>query len=236
MRRAFLKGCMALPLRQERDISPEEQPSKWGSSKALHAVAPGDPSTFTYQSHPRLLLSSHTHFPAGSQTHLANPAPGLLYVLPFSPISSLLPHHSLAISSETFSPTPFFFLINFIVIWLIHNVNFCCTVRWFCYTYTYIRTSLVAQMVKRLPTMWEIQIRSLGWEDPLEKEMATHSSTLVWKISWTEERWRLQSMGSQRVGHDWASSLSLSFIHISSLFSFFGFFPHIGHYSLFFLK
>ena len=57
-------------------------------------------------------------------------------------------------------------------------------------------------MVKRLPTMWEIQIRSLGWEDPLEKEMATHSSTLVWKISWTEERWRLQSMGSQRVGHD----------------------------------
>ena len=57
-------------------------------------------------------------------------------------------------------------------------------------------------MVKRLPTMWEIQIRSLGWEDPLEKEMATHSSTLVWKISWTEERWRLQSMGWQRVGHD----------------------------------
>ena len=47
-------------------------------------------------------------------------------------------------------------------------------------------SSLVAQMVKCLPTMWETQVRSLGWEDPLEKEMATHSSTLVWKIPWTE--------------------------------------------------
>ena len=58
------------------------------------------------------------------------------------------------------------------------------------------------QMVKRLPTMWETRVRSLGWEDPLEKEMATHSSTLAWKIPWTEEPGRLQSMGSQRVGHD----------------------------------
>ena len=48
-------------------------------------------------------------------------------------------------------------------------------------------TSLVAQMVKHLPTMQETQVRSLGWEDPLEKEMATHSSTLAWKIPWTEE-------------------------------------------------
>ena len=54
-------------------------------------------------------------------------------------------------------------------------------------------------MVKHLPTMWETQVRSLGWEDPLEKEMATHSSTLACKIPWTEERCRL--MGSQRVGH-----------------------------------
>ena len=53
---------------------------------------------------------------------------------------------------------------------------------------------------KRLPTMWEIP--GLMWEDPLEKEMATHSSTLAWKIPWTEEPGRLQSMGSQRVGHD----------------------------------
>ena len=65
-----------------------------------------------------------------------------------------------------------------------------------------VLTSLVAQMVKHLPTMWEIQVRSLGWEDPLEKEMANHSSTLAWKILWTEEPGRLQSMGSQRVGHD----------------------------------
>ena len=52
-------------------------------------------------------------------------------------------------------------------------------------------------MVKHLPTKWETWVRSLGWEDPLEKEMATHSSTLTWKIPWTEERGRLQSMGSQ---------------------------------------
>ena len=63
-------------------------------------------------------------------------------------------------------------------------------------------TSLVVQMVKHLPTMWETQVPSLGWEDPLEKEMAAHSSTLAWKIPWTVERCRLQSMGSQRVGHD----------------------------------
>ena len=70
-------------------------------------------------------------------------------------------------------------------------------------------TSLVAQTVKRLSTMQETQVPSLGWEDPLEKEMAIHSSTAAWKIPWTEEPGRLQSMGSQRVGHDWATSLSL---------------------------
>ena len=64
-------------------------------------------------------------------------------------------------------------------------------------------------MVKHLPTVWEAWVRSLGWEDPLEKEMATHSSTLAWKISWTEEPSRLQSVGSQRVRHDWVTSLSL---------------------------
>ena len=62
--------------------------------------------------------------------------------------------------------------------------------------------SLVAQMVKHLSAMLETQVQSLGWEDPLEKEMATHSSTLALKIPWTEEPGRLQSMGSQRVGHD----------------------------------
>ena len=63
-------------------------------------------------------------------------------------------------------------------------------------------TSLVAQTVKRLPTMRETRVQSLGWEDPLEKEMATHSSILAWKIPWTEELGGLQSKGSQRVGHD----------------------------------
>ena len=63
--------------------------------------------------------------------------------------------------------------------------------------YSYI----VAQTVKHLPTMQETQVQSLGGEDPLEKEMATHSSTLAWEIPW-EEPGRLQSMGSQRVVHD----------------------------------
>ena len=65
-----------------------------------------------------------------------------------------------------------------------------------------IQTSLGAQTVKRLPTMWETQVQSQGQEDLLEKEMATHSSTLAWKIPWTQEPGRLQSMGPQRVGHD----------------------------------
>ena len=63
-------------------------------------------------------------------------------------------------------------------------------------------TSLVAQMVKHLPTTWETQVRSLDQEGPLEKEMTTHSSLLAWKIPWTEDPGRLQSMESQRVRHD----------------------------------
>ena len=58
-------------------------------------------------------------------------------------------------------------------------------------------TSLVAQMVKHLSTMWKTWVRFLGWEDPLEKEMAIHSSTIAWKIPWAEEPGRLQSVGSQ---------------------------------------
>ena len=65
-------------------------------------------------------------------------------------------------------------------------------------------------MVKRLPTMWEIWVQSLGREELLEKAMATYSSTLAWKNPWTEEPDRLQSMGSQRVRQDWVTSLSLS--------------------------
>ena len=74
----------------------------------------------------------------------------------------------------------------------------------------FVWISLVAQTVKHLPTMQETQVWSLGWEDPLEKETATHSSTLAWKIPWTEDPGRLPSMGSQRAGQDWATSLSLS--------------------------
>ena len=62
-----------------------------------------------------------------------------------------------------------------------------------------------AQTVKNPPAMWETWVRYLSWEDPLEKEMVTHSSILAWRITWTEEPGRLQSMGSQRVGHDWAT-------------------------------
>ena len=72
----------------------------------------------------------------------------------------------------------------------------------YAFTNTNTRTSLVAQTVKHLPTMQETWIQSLGWEDLLEKDMATHSSILTWRIPWTEEPGGLQSMGSQRVGHD----------------------------------
>ena len=65
-----------------------------------------------------------------------------------------------------------------------------------------LEASLVAQMVKNLPVVQETWVQSLGWEDPLEKEMATHSSILAWRIPWTEEPGRLQFMGSQRVRHD----------------------------------
>ena len=68
--------------------------------------------------------------------------------------------------------------------------------------YTVHQAFLVAQMVKRLSAMQETQVRSLGWEDPLEKEMAAHSSILARKIPWIAEPGRLLSMGSLRVGHD----------------------------------
>ena len=69
-------------------------------------------------------------------------------------------------------------------------------------------TSLVAQRLKRLPSVRDTWVQSLGQEEPLEKEMATHSSILAWRIQWTEEPGRLQSRGLQRAGHDWATSLS----------------------------
>ena len=77
-------------------------------------------------------------------------------------------------------------------------------------------TLYVAQTVKCLPTMRETGVRSLGQEQPLEKEMATYSSTVAWKILWMGDPGRLQSMGSKRVRHDWATSLSL-YMYVQSL-------------------
>ena len=73
-------------------------------------------------------------------------------------------------------------------------------------------SSLVAQRLKHLPPMWETRVWSLGREDPLKKEKATHSSILAWGIPWTEESGGLQSMGSQRVGHDWVTLLYLHWV------------------------
>ena len=91
-----------------------------------------------------------------------------------------------------------------------HHLQFCAekSLALYCgFTFT----SLVAQRVKHLPAMLETRVRSLGWEDPLEKEMATHSRILAWRIPCIEEPGMLQSMGSQRIGHDWAISLSFLF-------------------------
>ena len=78
-------------------------------------------------------------------------------------------------------------------------------IQLYIYVYTY-GTLLVAQMVKNPSVMQEIWVWSLGWEDPLEMGMATHSSILTWRIPWTEEAGGLQSTGSQKVGHDWVTN------------------------------
>ena len=86
------------------------------------------------------------------------------------------------------------------------------------YLQALLGASLVAQRLKHLPAKRETWVRSLGWEDPLEKEMATHSSILAWRIPWKEEPGGLQSKGSQRVGHNWTTSLSyLSKVFISEI-------------------
>ena len=84
------------------------------------------------------------------------------------------------------------------------------------FLFIFFTASLVAQSIKNLPAVQETRVWSLGWEDPLEKEMATHSSILAWKISWTKEPGGLQSMGSQRVGHDWATNTYYSFLNVST--------------------
>ena len=87
------------------------------------------------------------------------------------------------------------------------------------YPLQYSWASLVVQTVKNLPAMQETQVRSLDWEDPLEKEMVTHSSSLAWEIPWTEEPGGLQSMGSQRVGHDLATDTFFSHCILSGILS-----------------
>ena len=82
-----------------------------------------------------------------------------------------------------------------------------------------MKTSLVAQLIESLSAMWETWVRSLGWEDPLEKEMAAHSSTPAWRIPWTKEPGSLQSMGSQRIWHDWEASLHFTSFHFTSSLS-----------------
>ena len=79
--------------------------------------------------------------------------------------------------------------------------------KWLSSSRHFIWASLVAQRLQHLPAIWETWVQSLSWEAPLEKEMATHSSILAWRIPWREEPSRLQSTGSQRVGHNWATSL-----------------------------
>ena len=83
------------------------------------------------------------------------------------------------------------------------DVEFCQIL--FLYLFIWSWISWVVQTVKNLPEVWKTWVWFLGWEDPLEKGTATHSNILAWKISWTEEPGGLQSMGSQRVGHDWAT-------------------------------
>ena len=105
----------------------------------------------------------------------------------------------------------FFIFLNFTVqISTLKQNSVCVYIHIFMFP---LRASLVAQRLKHLPPMLETWVWFLGREDPLEKEMATHSNILAWRIPWTEEPGGLQSMESQRVGHSWVTSLSLSVIN-----------------------
>ena len=80
------------------------------------------------------------------------------------------------------------------------------------YPLQYSWAPLVAQLVKTPPAMWETLVQSLDWKDPLEEGMATHSSILAWRIPWTEAPGGIETTGSQRVGHDWVTKLTVCFI------------------------
>ena len=109
----------------------------------------------------------------------------------------------------------------FVFVWLLslsRNIHSChCKWQdffndWIIFHYIY-KASLVAQMVKNLPAMQETQVQPLGPEEPLEEGMATHSSILAWRIPWAEEPGGLQSLGSQRVEHDWVTKHTHTHTH-----------------------
>ena len=94
-------------------------------------------------------------------------------------------------------------------------ITYACTNVFYCFTV--VPASLVTQVIKNLPAIQKTLVRSLNWEEPLEYEMATHLSILAWEIPWTEQSGRLQSMGSQRVRHDWATNTLFTFIVVPGL-------------------
>ena len=117
---------------------------------------------------------------------------------------SMSPHYLFLLVS----PSLFFIPVSLFVLCYIHSLTLVFRFQFVfpCLTYftkdKIIPASLVAQLVKNLPAMWDTLVPPLCQEDPLEEGMATHSSILTWRISWTEEPYGLQSMGSQRVVHD----------------------------------
>ena len=131
------------------------------------------------------------------------------FVIAFLPRSKgLLMSQLLSLSTVILEPkqmksvTPHYFIIY--LLWIDGTGSVLLQITFFCSAFG----SLVAQMVKHLPAMWETWVQSLGWGNPLGKEMATHSSTLAWKIPWIEEPGGLQSMGSKRIRHNWVTSIS----------------------------
>ena len=118
----------------------------------------------------------------------------------------------------TYQPGEFLFQFPiFLPFHTVHGVLKARILKWFTVSFSSEPRSwisLVAQMAKHLPTMRETWVRSLGQEDPLEKEMATHTSILAWRIPWMEESGGLHSVGSQRVRHDWVTSLHFTYMEV----------------------
>ena len=135
--------------------------------------------------------------------------------LEFSRHYSLILLDQLWFACGCLSPFSWNSLLRFSWSYILLELPFSPPLYWF--VLSFIGASLVAQMVKNLPAMWETWVLSLGWEDPLKKGKTTHSSILAWRVSWTEEPGRLLSMGSQRIRHDWAMNTSLFIYGFSSL-------------------